>query len=193
MKLNSFEKIIATRNLREGMEKAVLGLFDQKHLEALHKQMCQNMDHRTDLSPGKAVIPGAAMQEYSNAISDTAKGVAGNKTSADIASDLAKVYVRTEATGPFSSFNKHVGMLVVDGMAKSTGNAVDWKQINSKDLDQAMRSHKAEQEIGKMLEKAILPKEDMTLSPLARREVIYSQTRPSVSSSPRPTETYLTG
>lgn len=193
MKLNRFEKIITTRNLREGMEKAALGLFDQKHLETLHKQMCHNMDHRNDLAPGKAVIPVVAMQAYSNAIYDTAKDVVGKKSSAEIASELAKAYVRTETTGPFASFNKHVGMLVVDGMAKSTGNAVDWKQVKGQDLDHAMTSLKAENEVSKLFEKAMMPKADMTLSPLERRETLYNRAKPSVSSSPRPTETYLIG
>lgn len=193
MELNKFEKIIATRNLRESMDKVALGIFDRQHLEAIHKQMCQNLDHRPDLAPGRARLPSAAMDNLARSLGVSANTVVGAKHKEAAAQELAKAFVTTISESPFASFNKQVAMLMVDGMAKSSGNVIDWKKLDAKTLDHAVKGSRAVQDVSHLFESAMLPKAKMELTPLERKEVHYRRQKQASSDPSHTSPTYLLG
>lgn len=193
MELNKYEKIIATRNLRESMDKVALGIFDRQHLEAIHQQMCQNLDHRPDLAPGRARIPAAAMDNLARSICDSANSVVGAKHKEEAAQELARAFVATISERPFASFNKQVAMLMVDGMAKSSGNVIDWKELDAKTLEHAVNGSRAVQDVSNLFEGAMLPKAKMELTPLERKEVHYRRQKPASNDPSLTAQTYLLG
>ncbi len=193
MELNSFEKIIATRNLRESMDKVSLGIFDQQHLQAIHQQMCQNLEHRKELSPGRIQISSMAMDSLARTLGDNANAVLGVKHKEEAAQALAKSYVATVTENPFSSFNKQVAMLIVDGMSKSSGNVIDWKMMDSKKLDQVSVGPSAVREVSNMLENAMTPTPKMEPTKLERKEVHYMRQKQSSNDPSMTARTYLLG
>lgn len=193
MELNKFEKIIATRNLRESMDKVALGIFDRQHLEAIHQQMCQNLDHRPDLAPGRARISAAAMDNLARSIGDSANSVVGSKHKEEAAQELAKAFVATISERPFASFNKQVAMLMVNGMAKSSGNFIDWKRLDAKTLEHAVNGSRAVRDVSNLFESAMLPKAKMELTPLERKEVHYRRQKPASNDPSLTAQTYLLG
>lgn len=193
MELNKFEKIIATRNLRESMDKVALGIFDRQHLEAVHQQMCQNLDHRPDLGAGRARLPVVAMDSLARSLGDSANAVVGAKHKEEAAQELAKAFVTTLSESPFASFNKQVAMLMVDGMAKSSGNVIDWKKLDADTLEHAVNGSRAVQDVSNLFESAMLPKAKMELTPLERKEVHYRRQKPASNEPSLTAQTYLLG
>lgn len=190
MKLNKQEKVIVALNLRSGMKSPELGMFDEAHLKALHEKICQNLDHLGGLYPGVVKTSSSQMNEYVEGVGKTASAVLLKSSGTDVARELAGVYIKTVSAAPFSSFNKHVGLLVVDGIAKSSGNAIDWKQVKGKELDAAMNSFNADLQVTQIFESATMPKQEVSMTPLETREVRYNRQQDAVP-SPRATETYL--
>lgn len=193
MELNSFEKIIVTINLRESMAKGTPGFFDRHHLETLHQQMCQNLDHRSDLAAGRAQLPAAAMDILARSLGDSAKAVTGTTDKEVATKELAKAFVTTMRESPFFSFNKQVAMVMVDGMAKSSGNIIDWKQLDAKTLDHAVRGATAVQDVSKLFEDALVAKAKMELTPLERKEVHYRRQKPASNDPSLNAKTYVMG
>ena len=116
-----------------------------------------------------------------------------SKTPAETADHLASVLVKTTREGSFASFNKEVGMLMTDGIAKSNGIVIDWKKLDPKALSNAMSGFNPELNVAKALEGVMLPKEKMELSPLERRDAHYRRL-PAQSNDPSMTaRTYLLG
>lgn len=177
MKLESYEKIIAARNLKVGLEQPPLGMRDAQHLIECHKSMCASLDERPNLKSGELMIGAQDIQGLTKGINTSSERMLTSQNTREQAEHLASVMVLTNSAQPFQSFNKEVAMIMTDVAARAGGVDVDWKQLKRADLSAALDKLNPHATITNILEKSIQAKPQMEMTKLERDESYLRQAK----------------